>query len=198
MASVPRRRCATSHPVWGRDAAQRSIWGTHAPASARCPFASSASLDSMSENLCYTDAYLRQTDATVVEADPETHAVLLDRTVFYPGGGGQPPDDGLLTGDSGGSWRVIGAQEARRRHLAHDPRRRRAAGGRHQGRAPSSTGSGGIGSCARTPPSMSCAGSSGATMPHRSPAATWSRCRGAWTSSSRRCRASWSARSRSG
>ena len=65
----------------------------------------------MSENLCYTDAYLRQTDATVVEVDPDAHAVLLDRTVFYPGGGGQPADEGGLTGDSGGDWRVIGAKK---------------------------------------------------------------------------------------
>ena len=65
----------------------------------------------MSENICYTDAYARQTDATVVEIDADANAVLLDRTVFYPGGGGQPADTGLLSGDSGGSWRVIGAKK---------------------------------------------------------------------------------------
>ena len=65
----------------------------------------------MSENLCYTDAYARRTDATVVDVDPAAHAVLLDRTVFYPGGGGQPADEGRLTGDSGGDWRVIGAKK---------------------------------------------------------------------------------------
>ena len=65
----------------------------------------------MSDNLCYTDAYARQIEASVVEVDPEAHAVSLDRTVFYPGGGGQPPDEGLLTGDSGGSWRVTGAKK---------------------------------------------------------------------------------------
>ena len=63
----------------------------------------------MSENLSYTDAYARETEATVVETDPDAHAVLLDRTVFYPGGGGQPADSGELIGDSGGSWRVAGA-----------------------------------------------------------------------------------------
>ena len=61
----------------------------------------------VSENLCYTDAYARQTDATVVEVDPDAHAVLLDRTVFYPGGGGQPADTGQLIGESGGSWRML-------------------------------------------------------------------------------------------
>ena len=65
----------------------------------------------MSENLFATDAYARQTDATVVELDADAHAVLLDRTVFYPGGGGQPADIGLLTGDSGGSWPVVGAKK---------------------------------------------------------------------------------------
>ena len=65
----------------------------------------------MSENICYIDAYARETDAVVVEADPETHAVLLDRSVFYPGGGGQPADIGDLIGDAGGSWRVTGAKK---------------------------------------------------------------------------------------
>ena len=63
----------------------------------------------MSENICYTDAYSRQADAVVVELDAVANAVLLDRTVFYPGGGGQPADTGQLIGDSGGSWPVIGA-----------------------------------------------------------------------------------------
>jgi len=65
----------------------------------------------MSENICYTDAYARETDAVVVETDPDAHAVLLDRTVFYPGGGGQPADTGELIGEGGGSWRVIGAKK---------------------------------------------------------------------------------------
>jgi misacylated tRNA(Ala) deacylase len=65
----------------------------------------------VSENLCYTDAYARETEAVVVEVDPETNGVLLDRTVFYPGGGGQPADTGELVGDSGGSWRVTGAKK---------------------------------------------------------------------------------------
>ncbi|HEX2883998.1 MAG TPA: alanyl-tRNA editing protein [Candidatus Limnocylindria bacterium] len=65
----------------------------------------------MSENICYTDAYARETEATVVETDADAHAVLLDRTVFYPGGGGQPADTGELIGDAGGSWRVIGAKK---------------------------------------------------------------------------------------
>ncbi|HEX2765223.1 MAG TPA: alanyl-tRNA editing protein [Candidatus Limnocylindria bacterium] len=65
----------------------------------------------MSENICYTDAYARQAEASVVDVDPDAHAVLLDRTVFYPGGGGQPADTGTLVGDSGGSWTVVGAKK---------------------------------------------------------------------------------------
>ena len=65
----------------------------------------------VSDNICYTDAYARETDATVVEVDTDANAVLLDRTVFYPGGGGQPADAGELIGDSGGTWRVIGAKK---------------------------------------------------------------------------------------
>jgi misacylated tRNA(Ala) deacylase len=65
----------------------------------------------VSENLYATDAYARETDASVLEVDPEAHAVLLERTVFYPGGGGQPADEGELTGDSGGRWRIVGARK---------------------------------------------------------------------------------------
>ena len=65
----------------------------------------------MSENICYTDAYARAIEASVVEVDEEANAVLLERTVFYPGGGGQPADTGVLIGDSGGSWKVIGAKK---------------------------------------------------------------------------------------
>jgi len=65
----------------------------------------------VSENICYTDAYARETDAAVVELDTDANAVLLERTVFYPGGGGQPADAGELLGESGGSWRVTGAKK---------------------------------------------------------------------------------------
>ena len=65
----------------------------------------------MSENIYSTDAYARELDATVVEVDPDAHAVLLERTVFYPGGGGQPADEGELSGESGGTWRVTGAKK---------------------------------------------------------------------------------------
>ena len=65
----------------------------------------------MSANLYETDAYARQVEASVVDTEVDENAVLLERTVFYPGGGGQPADTGALIGDSGGSWRVIGAKK---------------------------------------------------------------------------------------
>ena len=64
----------------------------------------------MSENLAYTDAYARSVPARVLETDGG--AVLLDRTVFYPGGGGQPSDTGWLRTDDGAKWRVSGARKA--------------------------------------------------------------------------------------
>jgi misacylated tRNA(Ala) deacylase len=67
----------------------------------------------VSDNLCYRDAYAREVDAVVSEVDGEANAVLLDRSVFYPGGGGQPADEGTLEGASGGSWRVTGAKKRR-------------------------------------------------------------------------------------
>lgn len=65
----------------------------------------------MSDNICYRDAYARSTDGVVIAVDGDAGAVLLDRTVFYPGGGGQPADTGWLHGSSGGSWRVSGARK---------------------------------------------------------------------------------------
>lgn len=70
-----------------------------------------ASLGNVSENICYADAYARETQALVRELDADANAVLLDRTVFYPGGGGQPADIGELIGTAGGSWRVTGAKK---------------------------------------------------------------------------------------
>jgi misacylated tRNA(Ala) deacylase len=50
----------------------------------------------LTERLYYTDSYLKTFSATVTGIDPETHAVLLNRTAFYTGGGGQPYDTGTL------------------------------------------------------------------------------------------------------
>jgi misacylated tRNA(Ala) deacylase len=48
----------------------------------------------VTELLYLHDAYLREFDATVLEA--RDGAVALDRTTFYPTGGGQPHDAGTL------------------------------------------------------------------------------------------------------
>lgn len=54
----------------------------------------------MTERIYSTDQYAATVSATVVDVDPDDGRVLLDRTVFYPGGGGQPPDTGdLVIGD---------------------------------------------------------------------------------------------------
>lgn len=50
----------------------------------------------MTELLYQTNGYLKIFDATVKAQDAENHAVLLDKTAFYPGGGGQPFDLGLI------------------------------------------------------------------------------------------------------
>jgi misacylated tRNA(Ala) deacylase len=66
------------------------------------------------EQLCYTDAYARTVEATVRHVESgEAPLVVLDRTVFYPGGGGQPSDRGLLlrSGD-GRSWTVRAARKS--------------------------------------------------------------------------------------
>ncbi len=69
----------------------------------------------MNVQLCYSDAYARHVEARVVELDSsaETPLVVLDRTVFYPGGGGQPSDRGLLLRAADGRrWTVRGARKA--------------------------------------------------------------------------------------
>lgn len=52
----------------------------------------------MTELLYQTDSYLREFEASVTEVREADHAVVLDRTAFYPGGGGQPADVGSLAG----------------------------------------------------------------------------------------------------
>ena len=66
------------------------------------------------EQLAYTEAYARSVEATVRHVETGDAAlVVLDRTVFYPGGGGQPSDRGLLLRASDGrTWTVRGARKA--------------------------------------------------------------------------------------
>jgi misacylated tRNA(Ala) deacylase len=70
----------------------------------------------MTEKIYATDAYATTMQAQVVRTETDDNRILLDRTVFYPGGGGQPHDLGTLsvgddrlevarvTEDSDGVW----------------------------------------------------------------------------------------------
>jgi len=52
----------------------------------------------MTERLYYTDSYLREFRARVVDRAEDGRRVYLDRTAFYPTSGGQPFDLGTLGG----------------------------------------------------------------------------------------------------
>jgi alanyl-tRNA synthetase len=48
------------------------------------------------ERLYYTDAYMKEFTARIVDRADDGHRVYLDRTAFYPTSGGQPHDTGIL------------------------------------------------------------------------------------------------------
>lgn len=52
----------------------------------------------MTERLYYTDSYLCDFEAAVVDRADDSRRIYLDRTAFYPTSGGQPFDRGLLNG----------------------------------------------------------------------------------------------------
>jgi alanyl-tRNA synthetase len=52
----------------------------------------------MTIRLYYTDSYLRDFDATIVERAEDGRRLYLDRSAFYPTSGGQPNDLGTLGG----------------------------------------------------------------------------------------------------
>jgi misacylated tRNA(Ala) deacylase len=65
------------------------------------------------EQIAYVDAYARSIEARVATVETgDVTLLVLDRTVFYPGGGGQPPDRGsILRTADGRSWTVHGARK---------------------------------------------------------------------------------------
>jgi misacylated tRNA(Ala) deacylase len=64
--------------------------------------------DFRTHRLEFSDQTVREWDATVLAADPQT-GIVLDRSAFYPGGGGQPPDHGVLLW-GGVQTRIVGAR----------------------------------------------------------------------------------------
>src|SRR5690242_2723973 len=52
----------------------------------------------MTERLYYTESYLREFSARVLDASDDGLTVYLDRTAFYPSSGGQPFDTGTIAG----------------------------------------------------------------------------------------------------
>lgn len=76
----------------------------------------------MTERIYSTRAYERSMTAKVIDVDRDDRRVLLDRSVFYPGGGGQPFDAGELvigddrlevvrvTQDSRGIWHWLNSE----------------------------------------------------------------------------------------
>ena len=71
----------------------------------------------MTRLLYQTDSYLKDFEARVIAHEPETHAVILDQSAFYPGGGGQPADSGYLS-LPGSSCRISRAKKAGE-HVLH-------------------------------------------------------------------------------
>jgi alanyl-tRNA synthetase len=72
----------------------------------------------MTERLYYTDSYLREFAACVVERSVDGRTIYLDRTAFYPTSGGQPHDLGSI---GGVSVTEVVDQEDRIAHLLSGP-----------------------------------------------------------------------------
>src|SRR4029078_13360734 len=73
------------------------------------------------EQIAYSDAYARTAEARVsaVETGDST-TVVLDRTVFYPGGGGQPSDRGLIIRSGDGRLWTVRAAHKSGGEIAHE------------------------------------------------------------------------------
>ncbi len=47
--------------------------------------------------LYHTDSFMKETSAVIQVVDEDNHRVILDQTIFFPGGGGQQYDTGTLS-----------------------------------------------------------------------------------------------------
>jgi misacylated tRNA(Ala) deacylase len=56
--------------------------------------------ETMTELLYQKNSYLQEFEAVVSAINPESHAISLNQTAFYPGGGGQPYDTGWIMQDN--------------------------------------------------------------------------------------------------
>lgn len=67
----------------------------------------------MTERLYYTDSYIKDFEAVVIEAGMENDRdyVILNRTAFFPEGGGQTSDTGTFLTDKGILVKVLDVQE---------------------------------------------------------------------------------------
>src|SRR2546421_7915370 len=84
------RRAITTTSGVARRSSSSSPWRIRPP----------ADRTAMTERLYYTDAYLREFDASVTRVDRRDGraVIFLDRTAFYPTSGGQPFDVGCIAG----------------------------------------------------------------------------------------------------
>ena len=64
----------------------------------------------MTDLIYQTDSYCKQFAAVVSAVDEANHAVMLDRSAFYPGGGGQQYDTGSLLAQG----QMLGVERARK------------------------------------------------------------------------------------
>jgi hypothetical protein len=95
------------------------------------------------------DSYRRSCESVVSATGGG--GIVLDRTVFYPGGG-QPADPGELAGAAGERWRVVSVDESAGRIVHHlEPANLPKSG---PGCMRRSTGPPGTATCATTPPSI--------------------------------------------
>src|SRR5215467_8538852 len=78
--------------------AQRRDYFTLPDRRASAQLAASTMAESMTERLYYTDSYLRDFQARIVDRSADGLTAYLDRTAFYPTSGGQPFDLGSIGG----------------------------------------------------------------------------------------------------